>query len=66
MSPRRKARRGPGRKAGTAESSPGRMLCAEEAEGLDVEWKLWGVGGGVSEPSWMEHACVWKAGRDIE
>lgn len=44
MSPRRKARQGSGRNAGTAESSPGRTFWAEEAEAQDVEWKL-GVGG---------------------
>lgn len=56
MSPRRKARIGPERKAGTAESSPGRMFWAEEAEGLDIEWKLWGVGS-VSHPGWSMLVC---------
>ena len=63
MSPRRKARQGSGRNAGTAESSPGRTFRAEEAEAQDVEWKL---GVGVGEPSWMGQLggklrAVWKA-----
>lgn len=60
MSPRRKTRRGPGRNAETAESSPGRTFWAEEAEAQDVEWKL-GVGGwgSVSHPGWgsWEESC---------
>lgn len=50
MSPRRKARQGSGRNAGTAESSPGRTFWAEEAKAQDEEW---GSGVGVGEPSWM-------------
>lgn len=74
MSPRRKARQGSGRNAGTAESSPGRTFRAEEAEAQDVEWKL-GVGGrgsgSVSHPGWgsWEESCEQcgkQCGRDTE
>ena len=65
MSPRRKARQGSGRNAGTAESSPGRTFWAEEAKAQDEEW---GSGSGsVSHPGWgsWEESCE-QCGRDTE